>query len=192
MSKIVKQMQMDALKHAFGNVRDMVVLSVNGLGCQADNQLRNTLRSKKINLMLVKNSLARRAFNDLGMAIEVESSLWQGSTVFAWGGSSVAELSRTLDGELRNPKVLALYKDRIIIKGAIAEGQLVSFEEALKMPTRVEAIGRVLGLILAPATRLLSQITGPGSQVASQIKNLGEKEDPQSEPLKPEDAEKKP
>jgi large subunit ribosomal protein L10 len=181
MSKTVKQMQMDALKQTFGNVREMVVLSVNGLSCQADNQLRNTLRSKKVQLMLVKNSLARRAFNDLGMLFGLESPLWQGNTLFAWGGSSVAELSRTLDGELKNPKTLALYKDRVKIKGAIAEGQLVSFEEALKMPTRVEAIGQVLGLILAPASRLLSQITGPASQVAGQIKQLGEKEETKPE-----------
>jgi hypothetical protein len=47
----------------------------------------------------------------------------------------------------------------------------------MDMPTKEEAIGRVLMLALAPAGRLLSQIRGPASMVASQVKTISEKKE---------------
>jgi large subunit ribosomal protein L10 len=166
MSKQIKQMEMDALGKAFEGVRDLVALSVTGLDARVDNQLRLSLRKKNIRLQVVKNSLARRVLSGMGMTIE---KIWQGPTTLAWGSSSLAELSRELDEVRRKNEKF------IKAKGAVADGQEVTFEQALKMPTKAEAIGRVLMLALAPASRLLSQILGPASQVAGQIKSLRDK-----------------
>jgi len=166
MSKQIKQMEMDALEQTFRGVRDLVVLSVAGLNSQTDNQLRLGLRKKNIRLQVVKNTLARRVFEHLGMNA---GDVWAGPTTLAWGSTSVAELSKEIDAIARkNDKTMK-------VKGAVADGQPVPFELALKMPTRAEAIGRVVMLALAPASRLLSQILGPASQVAGQIKTLSEK-----------------
>ena len=177
MSKAVKQLQMDALKQTFTGVQDLVVLSIKGLSAIGENQFRHALRKKKVRLMQVKNSLARLAFKDLGISIEKDSPYWAGSTTFAWGASGVAELSRSIDDELKNPKTQAQYKGKVNIKGAVAEGQLVAFDIALKMPTRLEAIANIIAMALAPASRLLGQITGPASQLAGQIKQVGEKKE---------------
>jgi large subunit ribosomal protein L10 len=166
MSKQIKQLEMDALGKTFQGVRDLVALSISGLDSRADNQLRLSLRKKNIRLQVVKNSLARRALSGLGMNLE---KIWEGPTTLAWGAGSLAELSRELD-EIRRKN-----EKFIKPKGAIADGQEVTFDQALKMPTRVEAIGRVVMLALAPASRLVSQILGPASQVAGQIKTLREK-----------------
>lgn len=177
MSKAVKQMQMDALKTSFGDVKDMVVLNITGLNAIADNQFRHALRKKKVRLLQVKNSLARLTFKELGMEIPADSPYWAGSTTLAWGGTSIAELCRNIDEELKGAKTAALYKDKVKIKGAIAEGQTVPFDIAIKMPTRLEAIARVIGLALAPASRLAAQITAPGANLASQIKTVSEKQE---------------
>ena len=50
------------------------------------------------------------------------------------------------------------------------------FQQALKMPTRTEAIARVVGLILSPASRVVGQVLGPASRVASQINTIAEPE----------------
>ncbi len=42
------------------------------------------------------------------------------------------------------------------------------------MPTREQAIGQVVGLMLGAGSRLVGQIVGPGGQLASQIKTLRE------------------
>jgi large subunit ribosomal protein L10 len=163
MSKVIKQMQMDALKGAFKGVRDMVLLNVVGLGAIAENQIRLNLRKKGIRLQMVKNSLVRQVFGDMGLQIK---SVWESSTTVAWGANSVAELSKEIEG------VVKKHEKRMKVKAAVADGQEVPFDVALKMPTRAEAQGRVVMLALAPARRVASQILGPASQVCGQIKGI--------------------
>lgn len=165
---------MDALKQNFQGVRDMVLFSISGITCQADNQMRLALRKKNIRLQMVKNSLTHRVFDEAGIKI---GKPWQGPTVLAWGADSVAELSKEI-------KALADKNKKIVIKGAIAEGQEITFDQALKMPTKAQAIGRVVSLALAPASRLVSQLLAPAANVAGQIKTLTEKK-PEGEPAAP-------
>src|SRR5262249_41709278 len=94
MSKKIKQMQMDSLTKTFGGVRDMVVLSVSGVDSLLENKTRLDLLKKNVRLHMVKNSLARRVFTQMGIDM---GEIWAGPTTIAWGASSVAELSRTLD-----------------------------------------------------------------------------------------------
>src|SRR5262249_34454174 len=91
-----------------------------------------------------------------------------GPTLVAWGAGSLAELSRELDALVKK-------NDKIKVKGAVAEGAEVGFAQALKMPTRAEALGRVIGLALSPAARLMSQIQAPAGRIAGQIKTRRER-----------------
>lgn len=174
MSKTVKNMQIAALKGELGSTRDYVVMGINKLDNDANGMLRTNLRKKKIRLRVVKNSLVRRVFADMGMNVKADSPLFTGMTLLAFGGGSVSELSREVESELKSPKNAGTYKDKLTLKGAFADGQPLSFEQALKMPTRAEAIARVAALILSPASRLASQIKAPGANLASQIKSLSE------------------
>jgi large subunit ribosomal protein L10 len=163
MSKVIKQMQMDALKKDFQGVRDMVMLNVVGLDAIAENKMRLDLRKKGIRLQMVKNSLARRVFGEMGLQAE---KAWSGSTTVAWGAGSVAELSKEIETLVKK------YAKKMTVKAALADGQEVPFDIALKMPTRAEAIGRVVTLLLSPARRVAGQVVGPASQVAGQIKGI--------------------
>lgn len=175
MSKEIKQMQMASLRHTFEGVRDLVLLTVSKVDAISENKLRLDLRKKKIYLHMVKNSLARRVFNEVGIKV---NSGWEGPTLLAWGADSVADLTKTVDAAItKDPKL----KDKIKPKVAVAEGQEVSFEEAKKFPTRAEAIGTILGMILSPSAQIAGQIAGPAAQIAGQIQTISEK--------KPEEAE---
>jgi large subunit ribosomal protein L10 len=168
MSKLIKQMEIATLKKTFDGVRDLVMVNIVGLNAIADNQARLGLRKKGIHLQMVKNSLARRVFTEMGIAAGVA---WEGSTTVAWGGTSIAALSKEIEA-------LAKKHDKFVkVKMAVADGQEVPFELALKMPTREEAIGGVVSLALAPASRLVGQILGPAASVASQIKTISEKKE---------------
>jgi large subunit ribosomal protein L10 len=177
MSKVIKQMEMDALRSAFHEVRDAVVLSIKGLNCQLETTLRATLRKKNIRLKMVKNSLTRRVFDELGIRTGADSPLWSGPTTFAFGANSVAELSRAIDDELKKSKNAAAYKEKVNVKGAFADGEVIRFEEALTRPTREEAIASIIGMILGPGSALAGCLTGPISQVASQIQTISEKKE---------------
>jgi ribosomal protein L10 len=177
MSKVIKQMQMDALRQTFEGVHDLVVLSVKGLSSQSEHGLRMALRKKKVHLHVVKNSLARLVFQKIGLQVPDDSPYWLGPTTLAWGTDSLGELSRAIDGALKDAKTGPQYKDKVLPKGAIAEGQPISFEEAVKLPTRSEAIGSVLAAILGPAGAVAGCLSGPASQIAGQVQAIAEKKE---------------
>lgn len=174
MSKLVKNMEIAALRKDFEGLKDMLIVEVNGVDSQANSGLRTNLRKKKIRLKLVKNSFAKKIFSENGISFS-NQSIWSGPTAIAWGANSIAELSREFQAELKNPKTSAGYKDKVKVKSAVADGSPVSFELALRMPTREEAISNIVGLILSPAGRLAAQLTAPGGVIAGQIKTISEK-----------------
>ncbi len=170
MSKAVKQLQMDALETTFAGVKDMVFLSLTRVDAKTENTVRLGLRKKNIGLSMVKNSLLRRVFKKTG--VEPGEDVWAGPTVVAWGGESVKDLSKAIEAALLKD---AKFKDKVKVKTAVAEGQPVPFEIALTMPTRKEAIGEIVGMILGPASSIAGCLTGPAAQVASQIQTIAEK-----------------
>jgi large subunit ribosomal protein L10 len=163
--KEIKERQIKDLENTFREVRDLVLLTTSGLDAISENKVRLDLRKKNIRLKLVKNSFMRRVCSNLGM--NVGDGFWTGPTTVAWGSASLADLSKELEKTFKGNKFVQF-------KGAVADGQPVTFEQATKMPTRVEAIGRVVNLILSAGGRLVSQFKGPGGAVASQIKSIGE------------------
>jgi large subunit ribosomal protein L10 len=165
MSKQIKQMEMDALKETFKGLRDFVVLTADKLDCQATHQVRAGLRKKSIRLQMVKNSLARRVLDEVGVKL---ADCWQSPTLLAWGSNSLAELSKEIEA-------LTKKYEKMKVKTAVSEGQEIPFRQALAMPTKDEALGRIINLAMSPAAGLLSQILIPAGQIAGQIKTLGER-----------------
>ena len=175
MSKLIKGLEIEALRKDFNNVKNFVFLEVQGITAQNNTGLRATLRKKKIHFKVVKNTLARMVLSEQGINIARDSAYFHGPTALVWGANSIAELCRELEAELKNPKTAPGYKATVKIKGAVADSLLVPFDVAIKMPTREEAIGTIAGMILAPGARLASQLTSVGGIIASQIKTISER-----------------
>ncbi len=183
MSKVIKEMEMASLRNTFKDVRDLAVLSIKGLKVQGgEAALRTTLRKKKIRLKVVKNSLARRVLTDLGLSFKPESKFWDGPTVLAWGTGGIAELCQEIAKELTGAKTAKTYKEKVTPKGAVADGQEVTFEEALKMPTRAQAIAEILGMILSAGGAIAGCLVGAGNQIAGQVQQLSEKKEEEAPP----------
>jgi large subunit ribosomal protein L10 len=168
MSKAIKQMQMDSLGTKLKDVRDMVFLNVVGLDGTTENKLRLDLRKKGVRLHQVKNTLARRVLGQLGMTL---AQPWTGPTTIAWGLGSISELSQEME------TVVKKNDKKITVKGVIADGSETTFVQALKMPTKAEALGRVVMLALSPAARISGGLKGPAGIVSGQIKSISEKKE---------------
>jgi large subunit ribosomal protein L10 len=168
MSKAIKQMQMNTLKSTFKGVRDLVMLNIVGLNAIDENKIRLGLRKKGIRMHMVKNSLCQRVFGDMGLKVD---GVWGGATTVAWGAGSIKELSNELQA------IIKKHEKQIKVKTALADGQPVPFAAALTMPTRLEAIGAVIGALLGPAQTIAAQLIGPASQLASQIQTISEKKE---------------
>jgi large subunit ribosomal protein L10 len=176
MSKEVKQMEYTALERTFSGVRDLVLLSPARIDSGTDYGFRKQLREKKVRVQMVKNSLARRVFEAQG--IKLDDKVWAGTTLVAWGADSIKDLSKAVDGlikdiEKKDPK----QKDKLKVKTAVADGQPVPMATALTMPTRLEAIGEIVAMILGPAASIAAALAGPGGQVASQIATIADRKE---------------
>lgn len=171
MSKLVKQMQMDALSKSIGESRDMVLLNMSGVPAKEENAMRLALRKKNVRLQLVKNALARRVLKDKGF--DGLDNYLNGPTVIAHPiqqtGGGVSEVAKELESFIKK------FSKQISAKIAIAEGSLVDYDTAKSMPTRAEALSTVAAAILGAGKQLAAAMVGPGRKLGGAIKSLEEK-----------------
>jgi large subunit ribosomal protein L10 len=184
MSKFVKDHVTDQLKRELDGVQDLLLVSVVGLSANSTGALRKALRQKNIKLMVVKNSLARRATEGTQLAAAFEGSA--GTLAMVWGASDIVSLAKEVV-RLAGDKQFAKFETRGgVMGGARLQPQEVA--QVSKWPTREEQISLLVGQILSPGARLVSQLTGTGGALASQIEQRGKGED-ESAPAEPPPAE---
>jgi large subunit ribosomal protein L10 len=179
MSKYVKELMMDQLRSDLDGSRSLLILDLKGLDATAEHLLRRNLRRKSIRLRVLKNSLARRVFTDLGM--DGLGKFLEGPSAVAWGGEGIAELAKEISAQVKTLK-------KPEIKGGAVDGVIVGpeqVEDITKLPSREVLIGQVIGLLLGPARSTLSLVSSPGSTVVGQLEALvkrqqGETEEPAS------------
>lgn len=167
MSKAIKDMLVDDLKGRLHDVGDLIVVSLGKLDAQKTTQLRQALRKKRINLQLVKNSLARRAMVGTSLAPAFEQSA--GMLAIAWGGEDVVDLAKELD-RLQGIKDYEGFECR---GGALDGSRLeaADVKRVAKWPTRSEQLSILSGQISGLAGTLSGQILSAGGALASQIQS---------------------
>jgi ribosomal protein L10 len=174
MSKYVKNLIADHLRDRLKGVNEVLLVNVVGLKGNTNNRLRRELRSKNIEIMVVKNSLAARAVADTPLAPLFEGV--GGSSAICWGSEDIVSLAKEIT-RLAKDDAFAPFQAR----GGVMEGAQLSseqVEEVSKWPSREEQLSLLVGQILGPGARLASQLIGPGGRLASQIeeKSKGEEE----------------
>ena len=168
MSKYVKEMMMDQLRSDLDGSLSLLILDLKGLDANAEHGLRRDLRKKSIKLRVLKNSLARRVFSEMGM--EGLSPFLEGPSAVAWGGEGVAELAKEISSQVKKLK-------KPEIKGGAVDGVVVGanqVEDITKLPSREALIGRVVSLAMAPVSRVISLANAPASGLLGQLKTLSE------------------
>ncbi len=168
MSKPIKTIMMRDYTSRVGvDTKDAALISIRGLKAIDNAKVRNTLAKKKIKVTVVRNALARKAFE--GSDLKALTELMTGASALAYGGESVIEVAREIVGLMGKFPTIEL-------KGALLDGQLfkgkAGVEELSKFPTKDEAIAQVVTLIVSPARKLVAQIKGPGSGVAGIVKAI--------------------
>src|SRR5688572_27679209 len=92
MSKYLKDLITNDLKNRLDGVSDLLLLDVAKLEANANGSLRRKFREKKINLLVVKNSLARRATEGTALAPAFEGV--EGSAAVVWGSEDIVSLAK--------------------------------------------------------------------------------------------------
>ncbi len=171
MSKYVKELMMGQLKTELGEAKSVLILDFKGLDAIAETKLRRDLRKKSIKLRVLKNSLARRVFGEIGLGSVCP--IIEGPSVAVWGGAGVAELAKEISNQVKTLK-------KPEIKGGAVDGVAISpsqVEAITKLPSREALIARVVDLALAPARRIAGMATAPASSLVGQIQSLAERDE---------------
>jgi large subunit ribosomal protein L10 len=170
MSKYVKDLITSEFKRRLDGVEDALLVNVVGLPNEQNVALRRDLRKKNIQLMVIKNSLARRATEGTSLAPAFEGAA--GTLAVIWGGEDLVSLAKEV------VRIAALKEfAKFTPQGGVMDGQKLSPEEVTqvsKWPSRAEQLSMLVGQILSPGANLSSQLLGPGKKLNSQIKKKGE------------------
>ncbi|MBX7165294.1 MAG: 50S ribosomal protein L10 [Pirellulales bacterium] len=173
MSRHVKELIVNDLKQRLDGVNDLVLVSLAGMTANNNYRLRKELRDKKINVLVVKNSLARLATEGTVLAPAFEGAA--GSTAIAWGSEDIVSLCKEI-ARAAGDKANAPFEAR----GGVMDGSRLAagdVEKVSKWPSRHEQLCILVGQILGPGSTLAAQLSGPGGALASQIKSRAEGDD---------------
>ncbi len=154
-------------KRRFSDVKNALIIDIRGIEANENNDLRVDLLGKDIHITVLKNSLAKTAFE--GTSLEVLSTTLTGPSALVFGGDSVVDVARNIVDWAKKVKKLDL-------KAAVLDGELFDGPDGVKrlsdFPTKEEAQGTVIQLVLSPAGNLVKAATSPGDNVMGIIKEI--------------------
>ena len=169
MSKKVKNLLTDELKKRFGDIEGVAVISPRGISASKNHGIRLRLHAQGLRMMVVKNTLAKRATGGTKLAgFEV---LLDGPSAVIYGKASIPAIAKLLLEEKKKDEKLEL-------RGAFFDGEVYlgdkGIEQASKLPTREEAISSIVAAMLGPGSKLVAALKGPGGQLGGILKTIEE------------------
>jgi len=170
MDRAQKAETVEALKAEIAGTALVVVAHYTGLTVAELTDLRRRMRKAEAGFRVTKNRLARIAIRDTAYA--GLDDLFKGPTAIAHSKNPVAAAKVATAYAKENEKF-------VILGGSLGTQRLdVAAVQALAtLPSIDELRGKLVGLILAPATRIASIVQAPGGQLARVIKAYADKAD---------------
>lgn len=166
MSKIVKDLITQDIARRMEGVTDCLLVNVIGMDSISTVELRRGLRQKGIHLLVVKNSLARRACEGTSLAPAFTGV--KGTTAVVWGSEDFVSLAKVINKLSEDDSVKGFEA-----RGGVLDGEQLSadkIKEISKWPSRTEQLSIVSGQILSVGANLSGALLGPGGLLASQLK----------------------
>lgn len=133
-------------------------------------ELRTRLAPTGAEVHVVKNSFLKRAMTASGLA-DVSEQL-SGQTAVVTGDRDVAPVAKVLKTFAAEFKIAAI-KIGVVDKSVLSTAEVESLAD---LPSREVLLAQFLGLLLAPATRLVRTLNEPAASLARLLNAKAEKE----------------
>ena len=160
------------LADRLNDTKHFYLTDISELNAEETSNLRRKCFEKEISLLVVKNTLLRKAmeksdgdFNDLYDILKDSTSI-----MFCETGNVPAKLIKEFRKKMEKPILKAAFVEKSIY---IGDDQL---DILSSIKSKDELLGDLLTLLQSPAMNLVSALASSGSKMAGALKTLSEKE----------------
>ena len=163
LTRAQKEEQVAELKEKFSRAKSIYVADYRGLNVNEADELRRRVRNEGaggFEYRVAKISVLKRA--STGSEVERIAPHFEGPTAIALSYGDPIGLAKVLSEFSKSHEVFE-------IKGGIVDGEVVDprqIAEIAKLPSLDALRGTMIGLLLAPATKLVRLLVEPGTQLA--------------------------
>ena len=173
MKKEEKQLMIDDLSKSLDENNIIYITDISNLDSTATSALRRQCFAKNIKLSVVKNTLLKKAMENVqGKDFTELYDILPGPTAIML--SDVGNLPAKLIRDFRKKN------DKPVLKGAFVEESIYIGDDKLnslvEIKSKEELLGEVIGLLQSPAKNVISALSSSKGKIAGIVKTLSEKE----------------
>ena len=173
MTKEEKQSAINDLSEKLDSNGVIYITDISELDAMATSALRRQCHAKDVNLSVVKNSLLKKAMENVkGKDFTELYDVLPGPTAIM--------LSEVGNVPARVIKDFRKKNNKPLLKGAFVEESIYVGDEQLgtlvDIKSKDELIGEIIGLLQSPAKNVISALNSGKSTIAGLVKTLSEKE----------------
>jgi large subunit ribosomal protein L10 len=150
-----KKQVVEQIKQTFQRSQSVAIVEYRGLTVAEVTELRAKLRAARVEMKVLKNTMVRRAADEVGLA-ELEPYI-EGPT--AWVFSTEDPVS--------GPKVLldfAKTHDKLVVRGGVLQNKAIAaqgIKDLANLPSREVLLAKLLGSMQSPLTGMANVLQGP-------------------------------
>jgi len=166
----IKQKIVDSIKEKVEKSKSVVLVEFKGLTVIQDTKLRNEFRKNDVEYKVLKNTLIKRALNDLGYT-QLDDSLNKTTAVAFSYKDEVAAAKIIVENSKK-------FDNKISAKCGIVSGQYIdqqSIKDLAALPTKEVLIAKMLGSMNAPVTNLAGVLSATLKSLVYAVKAVHDK-----------------
>ena len=169
MERAAKSEQIAALGEVFKTTKVVVVAHYSGLTVSQMQTLRRQMKQSGATVKVAKNRLAKIALE--GSDVASIAPLLKGPTLMAFSGDPIAAPKAAVD-------FAKTHEQFVILGGAMGTTALDSnaVKALAALPSLDELRGRIVGLLVAPATKIAQLVNAPAAKVARVVQAYASKD----------------
>jgi large subunit ribosomal protein L10 len=171
MKKEEKTIIIDNLAEQLKQTSHFYIADTSGLNAENTSKLRRVCFEKKVKLVVVKNTLLKKALEKNNFDETELYNVLEGPTaiMFTETANEPAKVIKEFGKQYGKPVLKGAYVQESLYLGAETLDALVSIK------SREELIGDVIGLLQTPVKNVLSALQSAGNTISGVVKTLSER-----------------
>ena len=172
LTKAQKREAVAAIAEDLQSVNTVYLTDYAGLSVEQANALRSAFFKADVRYKVLKNTLLKRAMDDLDIDYSGLYEHLSGPTAVAFTNDPATPakvIKKFTEGDTDLPR----------LKGAYVDGAFFgpdTLDQLASLKSKDELIGDILGLLMAPMTNVIGGLQAQGSNLVGAIKTIAEKE----------------